>query len=222
MSVSGVSTPVTHSYNNYAAKKTADTVKANETTETKKEQAVAEEATKNQSVLDTLKTTGKESVSKTKSKMTTEQRAQVQKALDDASNQTARFEKFVSASLGMQGKVFKNAFNDAANKGELKHLFQNVNVTAEERVKAQEMVSEDGFYGAKQTSERLLSFAKAYAGNDLDKIEEMRSAFEKGYGQAEKAWGDELPQVSQDTYDLVQEGFDKMVSGASGVVTGEE
>lgn len=40
-------------------------------------------------------------------------------------------------------------------------------------------------------------------------MEEMRNAVEKGFKQAEKMWGDKLPDISQKTYDKVMETFDK-------------
>ena len=37
---------------------------------------------------------------------------------------------------------------------------------------------------------------------------EMLEAFKKGYKQAEEAWGGEVPEISQKTYDAVLEKFD--------------
>lgn len=67
--------------------------------------------------------------------------------------------------------------------------------------------SED-FWGAEKTAQRILDFAKSLAGGDKDAISTLRDAFEKGFGDSEKIWGDKLPDVCQDTYDLVQKGFD--------------
>lgn len=82
--------------------------------------------------------------------------------------------------------------------------------SAEDIAQAKEDISEDGYWGVKQTSQRILDFATALTGGDPDKIEEMRSAFEKGYKLAEKAFGGELPDICKQTYDAVFEGFDKM------------
>ena len=60
----------------------------------------------------------------------------------------------------------------------------------------------------KQTSDRIVDFAKALCGGEPDKIEEMREAFEKGFKQAEKTWGGELPEISKKTYEAVMEIFD--------------
>lgn len=73
---------------------------------------------------------------------------------------------------------------------------------------AQEDISEDGYWGVKQTSERILDFAKALTGNDSAKAEEMREAIKKGYESAAKLWGGELPGISQQTYDAVMKGID--------------
>jgi hypothetical protein len=45
------------------------------------------------------------------------------------------------------------------------------------------------------------------ADDDMEKMEEMQKAFEKGYSMAEKAWGQTLPSICQKTYDAVQEKF---------------
>ncbi len=84
-------------------------------------------------------------------------------------------------------------------------------VDAETKKKAQEDISEDGYWGVKQTSDRIVSFATSLAGNDPDALEEMKDAFIKGYKQAEKQWGGELPEISKKTYDAVMEKFDKLM-----------
>lgn len=84
--------------------------------------------------------------------------------------------------------------------------------SAEDIAKAKEDVSEDGYYGVKQTSQRILDFAVALVGDDPDKLEKMRSAFEKGYEMAEKTWGGELPEICKQTYDAVLKGFDDMAN----------
>lgn len=85
----------------------------------------------------------------------------------------------------------------------------NFTVTAAAKAKAQEAISEDGYYGVKQTSQRILDFAKALTGGDPSKAEEMRKAFEKGFKLATKSWGQSLPDISNRTYDAVMKGFDE-------------
>ncbi len=83
-------------------------------------------------------------------------------------------------------------------------------VDAATKAQAQEDISENGYWGVKQTSERILDFAKALAGDNPEKLEQMRSAFEKGYKQAEETWGGKLPNISQQTFDAVMKGFDEL------------
>ncbi len=85
-------------------------------------------------------------------------------------------------------------------------------VDAETQKKAQEAISEDGYWGVKQTSDRIVSFATALAGNDSKQLEKMRDAFLKGYEKAEKTWGGKLPEISKKTYDAVLEKFDKLMN----------
>ena len=95
-------------------------------------------------------------------------------------------------------------------------------VDAATKAQAQKDISEDGYWGVKQTSERILSFATALAGNDSKNLEKMRDAFLKGYKQAEKTWGGELPDISKRTYDAVLEGFDKLMNPKTEEVTTSE
>lgn len=85
-------------------------------------------------------------------------------------------------------------------------------VDEETRKKAQEDIAEDGYWGVEQTSERIVSFATALAGDDEKNLEKMRDAFIKGYKQAEKQWGGKLPDISQRTYDAVMKKFDQLTS----------
>ncbi|MBE5859991.1 MAG: hypothetical protein E7301_07695 [Butyrivibrio sp.] len=78
------------------------------------------------------------------------------------------------------------------------------------RKQAQEDISEDGYWGVKQTSQRILDFANALTGGDPQYIDKMKDAFEKGFKEATKAWGKELPEISKQTYDAVMKGFEEM------------
>ncbi len=70
-------------------------------------------------------------------------------------------------------------------------------------------ISEDGYWGVKQTSDRIFSFAKALTGGDSSKMPAMLDAFKKGYEEAAKAFGGELPEICQQTYDAVVKSFEE-------------
>lgn len=106
-----------------------------------------------------------------------------------------------------------NAFGVANNMSIWQFLAKgDFEVDPEVQKKAQEDISEDGYWGVKQTSDRIVDFAKALAGDDTKALEKMKEAFLKGFEQAEKTWGGKLPEISQKTYDAVIEKFDKLIN----------
>lgn len=82
-------------------------------------------------------------------------------------------------------------------------------VDAATKEQAQKDIAEDGYYGVKQTSERLFDFASALAGDDADKMKKMQDAITKGYEQATKAWGKELPDICKETLEATNKLFDE-------------
>ena len=81
-------------------------------------------------------------------------------------------------------------------------------VTEAAKLQAQEDISEDGYWGVEQTSDRIIDFAKALAGGDASKADELLDAFKKGYEEATGAWGKDLPDISKETYKAVEEKFE--------------
>ncbi len=81
-------------------------------------------------------------------------------------------------------------------------------VDAATKAQAQADIAEDGYWGVKQTSERIFDFAMALSGGDESKMKEMQKAFDKGFKMATKTWGQELPEISQNTYDAVNKKFE--------------
>ena len=124
----------------------------------------------------------------------------VQKLKTEAENRSAQLRNLVEQMLTKQGKTFNNSTN-------IYDLLRTGKVTVDPATAAQakEDISEDGYWGVKQTSDRLVSFAKALTGGDPSKADEMIEAFKKGYKQAAKAWGGDLPGICQQTYDATIE-----------------
>ncbi len=123
---------------------------------------------------------------------------------NDAAAQEASFRSMVMKTIMGQG-------NALAASDDIWRFLASGNFTVTEAAKeeAQKAISEDGYWGVNQTSDRILEMAKALTGGDPDKIEDMRSAFEKGFKEAIKAWGQDLPEISSQTYDAVMGKFDK-------------
>lgn len=133
----------------------------------------------------------------------------INKLKADADARTSQLRSLVEKMMSKQANTYGNA-NDIwsfLRKGDY-------TVDPATRLQAQQDISEDGYWGVKQTSDRIINFATALTGGDPDKIDEMRAAFQKGYKMAEKKWGGNLPEISQRTYDAVLEKFDKLAAEA--------
>ena len=109
--------------------------------------------------------------------------------------------KTMSGQVGLYGKANDESFWRMLAGG-------NFKVDAATKAKAQSDIGEDGYWGVKQTSQRLFDFASALAGDDVDKMKEMQKAMHKGFNLATKAWGKKLPDISQRTMDAADALFD--------------
>ena len=100
----------------------------------------------------------------------------------------------------------------------------NFTVDPETKAQAEKDIAEDGYWGVEQTSDRIVDFAIALSGGDADKADKMVAAFQKGFDEATKTWGRELPDISKRTYDAVLEKMDQWKEGTykSGAANNEE
>ncbi len=126
----------------------------------------------------------------------------------DAESRTAQLQSLVEKLISQQAGTADKAGSiwDMLRTGQ-------VEVDPETRAQAQKDIAEDGYWGVKQTSDRIIEFAQALAGDDPEKLAKMKDAFLEGYKQAEKTWGGELPEISKQTYDAVLDKFDKLING---------
>ena len=149
---------------------------------------------------------------------TKDNKAIIAKLKADAEAKTSQLRSIVEQLITKQGTAFGKATDDEMWKFLAKGEFT---VSADVKAQAEADIAEDGYWGVEQTSDRILDFAKALAGNDPDKAEEMLEAFKEGFKQATGAWGDELPEISQKTYDAVLEKFDAWKNGEETATTTE-
>lgn len=134
--------------------------------------------------------------------------ATIERMKKEADEKTAQLRSLVEKMLTKQGKTYHNSTN-------IYELLRTgaVEVDAETQAKAKEEIAEDGYWGVEQTSDRMVSFAKALAGNDPSKADALMSAMKKGFEQATKAWGDELPEICQQTLDAAMEKMKEWKNG---------
>lgn len=134
--------------------------------------------------------------------------AMVEKLKADAKQRTEQLRSLVEKMMTKQGEAIGKADSiwSFLAKGDF-------TVDAETKAQAEADIAEDGYWGVEQTSERILDFAKALSGNDPEKADLLLDAFKKGFKEATKTWGDELPEISKRTYDAVVEKFDAWKNG---------
>ena len=137
-------------------------------------------------------------------KMSPEDRAKLVDQLKaDAEARESQLLNLVNEMFGKQAKTFANAtdmWRELAS--------GNFEVDPETRAQAQKDISEDGYYGVKQTSQRMFDFACAIAGDDVDKMKEMQKAMQKGFDMAGGTWGRKLPDICYETLDAANKMFD--------------
>jgi hypothetical protein len=126
--------------------------------------------------------------------------------IDELQNQAeealAPLRQMVEDLLKQQGLTFNRA-NGKESKENL------IEITPEMRTEAQNLVGDGGEYSVENTSNRLVDYAKAISGGDKSKIDTLRDSIKKGFEEAQKAFGGELPQISKDTLDMTLKKLDE-------------
>lgn len=192
----------------YATNENTKTTNTSETEDTTVNQSVTEEDTA------VVVEKNPETVEDTKKDYTVDQKA-LDKLYNEHEQKTKQFLELVNTLFKKQAdtnkvSLFGSQEDFENNIQAFKEGIQNGTVEVDQATidKAKEDVAEDGYYGVEKTSDRLVDFAKAISGGDPEKIELLRDAVVKGFQQAEELWGDELPQISKDTFTATMDKFD--------------
>lgn len=112
--------------------------------------------------------------------------------------------RIVHSLLERQGMTFSQAMDG-----------QDVVVDEEARKEALDLISENGYWGVEQTSDRIFQFAVNSAGGDVSRLEDIRGAIEKGFQMALDAFGGELPEISYKTHQAVMDKLDAWAEEAA-------
>lgn len=175
MSVNGITNEVASTYTAPTTTSAAST-KAAETT-TKEDIGAVYEPSKTATDSDTSKISDYSSIVKNMKAELTSKNQQLQ--------------NLVTQLLGKQANKYTT----------LADLFKNIEADPATIAQAQKDISDDGYWGVEQTSDRLVSMAQALSGGDATKADQLIAAMKKGYEQATQAWGDKLPDICQKTID---------------------
>ena len=104
----------------------------------------------------------------------------------------------VEQLLQRQGLSFKDVSNPDTK----------VIIDDQARVEAQAAISDDGPLSPDKVSDRIVAFAKAISGGDKEKIGLLRDAIDEGFKAAADILGGTLPEISQQTHDLITQKLD--------------
>lgn len=86
---------------------------------------------------------------------------------------------------------------------------------------AAKAIAPGGAWSVDAVSTRIFDLATAIAGNDPEKLSQMRAAVEEGFRQAGMTWNkitgqDNMPEISKQTYNEIMSRFDKRANELNG------
>ena len=85
-----------------------------------------------------------------------------------------------------------------------------VRVPLELQAAARQEIGPGGYWSPDAVANRIIGFATAWAGDDLEKLEKALAAVRKGFAEAEQTLGG-LMEVSQQTRHLVEQKFSQLL-----------
>ena len=115
----------------------------------------------------------------------------------DVQDQYNLLRSLVTNMLKEQGLDFKVMNGD-----------QEIDISAISQEEATELISEDGYFGVDQTSDRIVDFAIGLAGGDPTRLDAIKEGVENGFNEALEAFNGWLPDISYDTFDAVMNKLD--------------
>jgi len=201
--------------------------KTTETSDTEKNQNVVQGLGTDTFVKSTEEDTTNSTYKPIKKKLTAEE---VNTLKEDQKNVEADLiKKFVNDMIENQNKLLGKSTNNGTgglskeSSDLLTKIFGSVEnaypplATTPEGAKA--AISDGGAYSVDAVSDSIMTMATAIAGDDPNKLQQMRDAVEKGFAKAgldfKKATNSNLPQISKDTYTEVMSRFDKLQNKTS-------
>jgi hypothetical protein len=133
-----------------------------------------------------------------------------------ASRKESKQKQFAQIISQIQSTVVQKSKGDTieVNAQAFKDFLKDIGYTGEpiaslSQEEATALVSEDGFFGVSQTSERIAQFVIAGAGSDEELLREGKKGVLQGFKEAEAIWGGKLPDIAYETIDKAVAMIDK-------------
>jgi hypothetical protein len=135
--------------------------------------------------------------------------AALREIMAEGNNASNAFRRLIEGMFTRQSETSNNA-QGFANAGILENFLLNggaVEVDSETQSQAQALL--DSYFSVEATAGRIMGFAVAVTGGDLDNNPWVEQAVRMGFGNATRLWGGDLPSISQQTYDAVNNAFEE-------------
>lgn len=81
---------------------------------------------------------------------------------------------------------------------------------------AQILIADDGYFGVAKTAERIADFVLTGGGDNLERLQAGREGVQRGFQEAEQAWGGKLPGISYQTLTKALELIDARINELGG------
>ncbi|MCP3944621.1 MAG: hydrogenase-4 component G [Desulfobacteraceae bacterium] len=120
--------------------------------------------------------------------------------------------------LSDQNAIFY--FNQLSKEDKASLLYEGNPISELSVDEAGALVEEDGYFGVDKTSQRIIDFVIKGAGGDLSKLKAGREGVLRGFSEAGKAWGGELPDISYKTIERAIKVLDEKIADLGGNTTG--
>jgi len=139
------------------------------------------------------------------------------------SSDTARDNTLIQGSLEgnkdmfnfLSGKENSNGFS-------LKDIgYEGKAITELSPEEAEKLLDVEGFFGIEQTSNRVANFVFSFAGDDVELLKEGRDGIIRGFEEAQKLFGNQLPEISFKTQEKTLELIDSKINSLNNEETPE-
>lgn len=110
------------------------------------------------------------------------------------------------------------AFSESAGIDLSQLTYNGKPITELSQDEAKALISEDGYFGVKNTAQRIFDFAVQNAGDNPEKLQVARDAVLKGFKEAEDVFGGSLPDISHRTLAKLLEMIDEKIRAVGGSV----
>lgn len=129
-------------------------------------------------------------------------------------------EQYSSANLEAQSAPFDlTKLKDILNSIDFKSIGYSGKPIADMKPnEAKALVSEEGFFGVTQTSDRLANFVLSGGGDNVDRLKAGREGIIRGFNEAEKIWGEKLPDISYETLNKTLAKIDEKIISLGGSI----